>query len=614
MKKTLLTLSLVVLGSWAYSQIVVSGVSPAAIQGSYEFRTQANTSAWPDPNTGNPYADDGTWGAIAPNFNLNGTFIQDTLMLIDDGTPGTNAQGHPIAQEGCSPAINDLTGKIAVIYRNTCDFAAKIYNAQVAGAVAVIIVNREDEVLGMTAATPGPGQNVTIPAVFISSISGDALISEMDNGPVVVFIGNKIGVYGDDIGTNINEVNISPFASNPTLIDNGFDVGCVIYNFGSNDQTNITATATIDGPSGNVYTESVGSIVINSGDTAYVFNGEAYEFPSFTLPSYTPGMYTLTYTISTGGVDESDYDNTITTTFEITSDRLSLGRVDASGDPIATSYPFGLDKPADYQSCMFFQDPNASNLVLEGLSFVPFIDTADVTANGQEIIVYAYEWNNTWTDLNDESYFGTTATQNPFDNLTILAYGEYYLLDDADSGQPAYAPLQLASSPTTPIVLEDNQRYLFCTVSFDTNVVFGYDNTKKYDMNERYYAMPISPVKAESSPGVAQWYVGGWGSLSAPSISLHVSDAALVGLNDETIVNGKAFPNPTKNDVTIALEANGSGKLNVTDISGKVALSQSINLVNGKTNVDLSSLEDGVYIFNVELENGKTSQFNVVKN
>ena len=91
-------------------------------------------------------------------------------------------------------------------------------------------------------------------------------------------------------------------------------------------------------------------------------------------------------------------------------------------------------------------------------------------------------------------------------------------------------------------------------------------------------------------------------------------DIAQLGLNDESIIVGKAFPNPTNNNVTISLEANGNGQLNVTDVAGKIALSQAITLVNGKTNIDMSTLDAGVYIFNVTLENGKSSQFNVVKN
>ena len=61
-------------------------------------------------------------------------------MMVDDGLPETNAQGNPISAEGCNPLINNLTGKIAVIYRNTCEFGAKALNAQNAGAIGVIII------------------------------------------------------------------------------------------------------------------------------------------------------------------------------------------------------------------------------------------------------------------------------------------------------------------------------------------------------------------------------------------------------------------------------------------------------------------------------------------
>jgi hypothetical protein len=42
-------------------------------------------------------------------------------------------------------------------------------------------------------------------------------------------------------------------------------------------------------------------------------------------------------------------------------------------------------------------------------------------------------------------------------------------------------------------------------------------------------------------------------------------------------------------------------------------MTNSINLVGGKSDVTIASLESGIYIFNVTLENGKTAQFNVVK-
>ena len=82
MKKLLLTLSVVALAYWSSAQVIVAGVSPNSIIANYAF-------TWAEP---------GAWGT--PDFNIPGTFVEDTLMLVDDGSTGTNAQGHPVAQEG----------------------------------------------------------------------------------------------------------------------------------------------------------------------------------------------------------------------------------------------------------------------------------------------------------------------------------------------------------------------------------------------------------------------------------------------------------------------------------------------------------------------------------
>ena len=73
-----------------------------------------------------------------------------------------------MSAEGCNPLINgvDVTGKIAVIYRNTCEFGTKALNAQNAGAVGVIIINRDPEVIEMGGGADGG--SVTIPVVMLS--------------------------------------------------------------------------------------------------------------------------------------------------------------------------------------------------------------------------------------------------------------------------------------------------------------------------------------------------------------------------------------------------------------------------------------------------------------
>ena len=90
-------------------------------------------------------------------------------MFVDDGTVGNNAQGYPISAEGCDSLINDLTGKIAVIYRNTCLFDDKVYNAQMAGAIAAVIINRTSGTMNMV--TDNIPAGITIPAVIVDRLT-----------------------------------------------------------------------------------------------------------------------------------------------------------------------------------------------------------------------------------------------------------------------------------------------------------------------------------------------------------------------------------------------------------------------------------------------------------
>ena len=116
MKKILLSIFVIASSYASFGQVILSVESPASIGGNYEF-------SWADPQGGD-------WST--PDFTVPGTFVQGCLELVEDGTPGTNPQGNPISQEGCNGPLtnsvatgNDLTGKIAVCYRNTCEFGLK---------------------------------------------------------------------------------------------------------------------------------------------------------------------------------------------------------------------------------------------------------------------------------------------------------------------------------------------------------------------------------------------------------------------------------------------------------------------------------------------------------
>lgn len=104
--------------------------------------------------------------------------VTQNLVLFNDGAPDSS--------DACSAAVNasELSGKIAVIRRGTCPFIDKVKAAQNAGAVAVIIVNNDAANPNQLVNMSGADATITIPAIFVSYNTGEAIIAEMLLGTV----------------------------------------------------------------------------------------------------------------------------------------------------------------------------------------------------------------------------------------------------------------------------------------------------------------------------------------------------------------------------------------------------------------------------------------------
>lgn len=591
MKKLLL--SLVVAGTtfWSAAQISVTGVAPASVVGSYEFE-------WADPAGGD-------WST--PDFNVPNTFVQAEIMLVDDGTSGTNPQGNPMSAEGCNPLINDLTGKIAMIYRNTCQFGTKALNAQNAGAVGVIIINRDEEAIGM--AGGDDGLSVTIPVVMVTYSDGQFLLAETMGGtvPVTVFMGNKQNLHGDDMGAIEEAAITSHYGSIPKFIaDNGytFDLGIEVTNYGSNDN-DVQVRLQLDGPSGNLIDETVGPINVLSGEFVSIFPGEATAFTPYAPATWEAGEYTLTYTISIPSVTDLDEaDNVRTSYFTVTEtgatgdNVLSLARADVSNSqPIANSFP--SNATSSYKACMKLEEASypTANTGIEGFYFSVGTDTSTYDLTAGEILLEVHEWNDGWTGIDPATGWSSIT----FDNLSQVGFGSHYPASNDDNDDVIYAPLD------APVILTGGQRYLVCLQTYLPEYYFGYDNVLNYGANYSYYLQPIGAINIDD----ATWYTG-WSSADALSLGLRMNPN--VGLEESLTVEGSAFPNPTNDNVTITVGATGDATLRITDISGRIAYEGTVALTNGNANVDMSAFDAGVYVFNVAFENGQRSQFNVVKN
>jgi len=582
MKKLLLSFAALALTFWSGAQVICAGVSPNSIQGNYQF-------TWADPASG--------WGT--PDFLIPGTFIQDTLMMVDDGTPGTNAQGNPISAEGCNPLINNLTGKIAVIYRNTCEFGAKALNAQNAGAVGVIVINRDPAVVAMGAGASGV--NVTIPVVMIQNTDGLLITNQMLNGPVVMLLGNKTGLFANDGGLTKSTTLISKQGAVPSfLAQNGtefnFDLGTRVYNYGNQAQAGMTLTATVTNPSGVVvYNNSVSNISLASGDSLDVDPTQANTLPQFSLASYPSGRYTLNYTLALAGADDYAADNSMSTVFSIQDSLYSYAQLDATTNlPNAGNSYRPSTNNQTYSVCNVINDAHASRIGAEGIYFSATTSTASgAILTGEEMALYLYKWEDAFVDLNDANL--------AFNTLTPVASGYYYYPSDLQ-GEVVLGTF------TTPVVLTDNQRYLACVQTVNLNLYLGHESNTDYTWNYNYYAQPLTPNESDGA-----YFAAGFGADVPSSIAVRVFDANNIGLTESKTIDGVAYPNPATDKVTVSVKGEGVANLSITDISGKKVGSHVLNLNNGSADVSIANLEAGLYIFNVVLENGKTSQFNVVK-
>ena len=581
MKKLYSTLIISLLSSLSFAHVSFTVLEPASVAGGYEFTSNGDGTNWGLANLLDPL-----------------DAVLDTCVLVDDGTPGINAQGIPLANEGCGTLLNDLTSKIAVVYRydgvssNVCWYGTKVLMAEQAGAIGVIMINRDDALIDVPGTTDGP--LTSIPFAFISKSDGALLRARIDAGDdVIAFIGSKLGLYGDDIGI-VKQSTLAPTApaiSAQTSLDGtefGFDVGTTIYNYGQNTQSNVILTATVNGPAG-TWTETTGPYTILPGDTIDISTDSTNSIPAFSFPNYPDGEYTLNYNVELGITDESDFDNNINYNFIVSDSIVSYSKIDVSNNlPVPSRFTGSVN--SDFSSCMVYDNPNGSRLAAEGMYFsaTPGWDTG-IQLDGEEITLTLYQWDDAFVDLNDPGL--------DVANLTTVAFGFYYYGVGFDS-TVVYAPYD------APVQLSDNQRYLACINANTSDIWFGYNNRIDYTRNIDTYLQPIYTV--EDNTG---FYALGFGTTLAPAIALKVFDATELGVDENDQIQANLYPNPTTNLLNVSI--NTQAQITITDLSGR--LIKEIDAPTPVTQIDVSMLNQGQYLLIIESTKGSLKQFSFTK-
>jgi hypothetical protein len=154
--------------------------------------------------------------------------------------------------------------------------------------------------------------------------------------------------------------------------------------------------------------------------------------------------------------------------------------------------------------------------------------------------------------------------------------------------------------------MEDNKKYLFCSFSPSTDVFLGFGESLDYN---RIQAQLDEPIYLMNDNGT-------WGSFADAT---HTTIGAKmvpadVSVNDADRIELTPYPNPTANMLRIPLTGmSGAATLSVFDLSGAVVMTNKVGIGGDQTlTVDLQNLANGTYIFRMDFENGKRSDFRVV--
>jgi Zn-dependent M28 family amino/carboxypeptidase len=142
---------------------------------------------------------DGVW--YTADFSGDGDVTAEAVV-VDFTEPTTEASA---SSSGCEPEdFVNVTGKIVLLQRGTCDFGLKVENAQTAGAIGAVIFNEgtigaadRNDVLIPTLA----GYDATIPVVGTDYATGRALVDLVSEGPVTLHV-SVDGFINENVETN----------------------------------------------------------------------------------------------------------------------------------------------------------------------------------------------------------------------------------------------------------------------------------------------------------------------------------------------------------------------------------------------------------------------------
>ncbi len=534
-------------------------------------------------------------------------------VIVDDGSANPT--------QGCNAPVNDVSGKIVLIDRGSCEFGTKALNAQDAGAMAAVILNN----VGGGPVPMGAGASgamVTIPTVMLSMEDGMLIKDAINNGETVNMTIGPVQ-FENDLSINNTFTNVPYYGTIPSsqIMDPGltnFIPAATINNDGSLDAPNPELNAVINftpegGSPTEVYNESaVGDLIL--ADTGFTY----VELSEFDYTGSEKGVYEIAYYTSHDSTDQLPFDNDILKSVTVSENVYSKARWDpTTGTPETTSTLYTVGGGGNIELFAPILIPNGVGYKLDSIKCYNSAN-GFTTLAGLSISGNIYEW----IDVDGNELISEGEVER-------LATGAYVFPGGAAQFDWATIPL-LDINLGTPsyIIPYENARYLV-GVQYEGSetVFFGFDEVMDHSINlEQNFTPTWMEVPyfllTDISNGVSQFpdtvsFANTFSLNGALAISLHMSE---VVVNTQELSDLEAqinlYPNPTSSilNVEVALEEQTALlTYKISDIQGKLVTSREARDVDQDQNsFDLSKYASGQYQLTIETDKGiKTKPFTV---
>ncbi len=522
--------------------------------------------------------------------NWGGSFPADVLC-------GNGAWGYDITPDslGCdSIPAGQLTGKVGMIRRGVCGFSIKAYNAQQAGAVAVLIAQLQNApttddcfVQNMGATQPQAGLT-TIPVLFICRNIANQIDAAIKAGKVanVCFVRPNVSLASSflpvsHIQTPATQIGVDTF---------GF--GASLTNLGSVTQTNASVTAKVEKADGTVLfseTQTVASLA--PGDTAVV------DFVGLYPPELPIGAYAIKYNTSADPIGgASPVQDRKNVNFFVTDNLFAKESVATGG-----LRPGSVTDTWRVGAVYSIAPGTIEKYKCSTTEFNFATNATDYPVTSVEAAHYIFKVNDDilpdYSNFQDDGFFSSS--------LEWLGYGTYAANPAAVAYKLEKVNIEDVNSSTPGIDLVSGGRYF---------VMVEYPNPLHLTFNGFNTTYTLPGVSTVTHNG--QWFLGGFSGDNEAVVRMYLDLQSKTDEQPLPANSMKIVPNPVVDMLNLAIEFDEptNATITIADINGRVITYENRKaLTNDLLHYPLS-VAPGTYLARIATEKGTlTKKFVVVK-